>query len=138
MATGAFEFNETAQRYEYGTVSASLFHGLSEAMAFLLDLGMDRVWARSHYLGARLIAGLSEAGAEVVSPHATDEHSGIVTFRAGGLSRGDLQSYLSRDYKIRSRGIYEGGLDAVRVSPHVYSTAADVDRVIEAVAALNS
>ncbi len=138
MATGVFDFADTAQRYEYGTVPVSLFHGLSEAMGFLLDLGMDRVWARSHYLGTRLITGLTEAGAEVLSPHASDENSGIVVFRVSGMTRPELQSYLSREYKIRSRGIYEGGLEAVRVSPHIYSTAADVDRVIEAVEALNS
>lgn len=136
MATGEFSFAETAQRYEFGTVPVSLFHGLSEAMGFLLDLGMDRVWERTHYLGARLIQGLDRAGADVVSPHAADEHSGIVTFSVEGMSRGDLQSYLARDYQIRSRGIYEGGLDAVRIAPHIYSTAADVDRVIEAVEVL--
>ena len=101
-----------------------------------LDLGMHRVWDRSHYLGTRLIEGLDSAGAEVISPRAADEHSGIVTFRVEGMSRADLQGYLAKDFKIRSRGIYEGGLDAVRVAPHIYSAATDVDRVIEAVEAL--
>lgn len=137
MATGAFGFADTAQRYEFGTVPVSLFHGLSEAMGFLLDLGMDRVWARSHYLGQRLIKGLQRAGADVVSPLDSSENSGIIVFRVNGMTRPQLQSYLAKDYKIRTRGIYEGGLEAVRVSPHIYSTGADVDRVIEAVDALN-
>jgi selenocysteine lyase/cysteine desulfurase len=137
MATGVFGFADTAQRYEFGTVPVSLFHGLSEAMGFLLDLGMDRVWARSHYLGQRLITGLRSAGAEVVSPLDSSENSGIIVFRVKGMTRPELQSYLAKNYKIRSRGIYEGGLEAVRVSPHIYSTGADVDRVIEAVAALH-
>ena len=136
MSTGEFSFATTAQRYEFGTVPVSLFHGLSEAMGFLLDLGMHRAWDRSHYLGTRLIEGLDSAGAEVISPRAADEHSGIVTFRVVGMSRADLQGYLAKDFKIRSRGIYEGGLDAVRVAPHIYSAATDVDRVIEAVEAL--
>ena len=138
MATGVFEFADSAQRYEFGTVPVSLFHGLSEAMGFLLDLGMDRVWERTHYLGTRLMAGLRDVGANVISPKAAAENSGIVTFRVEGKTRQELQSYLAKDHKIRSRGIYEGGLDALRVAPHIYSTSADVDRVVEAVEALTA
>ena len=133
MATGEFAFHPTAQRYEYGTVSAPLFHGLGAAMEFLLDLGMERVWRRDQALGARLIAGLQEAGAEVLSPLRPGEHSAIVSFRLQGMPRAELQSRLASEHGIRSRGIYEGGLEAVRVSPHIFSLAADVDRVIEAV-----
>lgn len=138
MATGQFAFDPTAQRYEYGTVSVALFHGLGVALQFLLDLSMERVWARDHALGARLIAGLQGVGAEVVSPLHPDEHSAMVSFRVAGIDRSQLQTYLAEKYRIRSRGIYEGGFDAVRVSPHVFSSAADVDRVVEAVAALRA
>ncbi len=133
MATGEFAFNPSAQRYEYGTMSTPLFHGLGAAMDFLLDLGMERVWQRDQHLGRRLIAGLQEAGAEVLSPLQPDEHSAIVTFRLEGVPRPELQQRLAREHRIRSRGIYEGGLEAVRVSPHVFSLAADVDRVVQAV-----
>ena len=133
MATGEFAFHPSAQRYEYGTMSIPLFHGLGAAMQFLLDLGMERVWQRDQALGRRLIAGLQEAGAEVLSPLQPGEHSAIVSFRLEGMSRPELQQRLAREHRIRSRGIYEGGLEAVRVSPHVFSLADDVDRVIEAV-----
>ncbi len=133
MATGEFAFHPSAQRYEYGTMSTPLFHGLGAAMDFLLDLGMERVWQRDQDLGRRLIAGLREAGAEVLSPLQPGEHSAIVTFRLEGMPRPELQQRLAREHQIRSRGIYEGGLEAVRVSPHVFSLAADVDRVVEAV-----
>ncbi len=133
MATGEFAFHPSAQRYEYGTMSTPLFHGLGAAMEFLLDLGMERVWQRDQALGRRLIAGLQEAGAEVLSPLRPGEHSAIVAFRLEGMPRPELQQRLAREHRIRSRGIYEGGLEAVRVSPHVFSLADDVDRVIEAV-----
>ena len=133
MATGEFVFHPSAQRYEYGTMSTPLFHGLGAAMEFLLDLGMERVWQRDQDLGRRLIAGLQEAGAEVLSPLQPGEHSAIVTFRLEGMPRPELQQRLAREHKIRSRGIYEGGLEAVRVSPHVFSLADDADHVIEAV-----
>ena len=133
MATGEFAFHPSAQRYEYGTMSTPLFHGLGAAMEFLLDLGMERVWQRDQALGRRLIAGLQGAGAEVLSPLRPGEHSAIVTFRLEGMPRPELQQRLAREHGIRSRGIYEGGLEAVRVSPHVFSLADDVDGVIEAV-----
>ena len=133
MATGEFAFHPTAQRYEYGTMSTPLFHGLGAAMGFLLDLGMERVWQRDQDLGQRLIAGLQEAGADVLSPLRPGEHSAIVSFRLEGMPRAEVQLRLAREHHIRSRGIYEGGLEAVRVSPHIFSLAEDVDRVIEAV-----
>ena len=114
-------------------MSAPLFHGLDAAMEFLLDLGLERVWQRDQDLGRRLMAGLREAGAEILSPLQPGEHSAIVTFRLKGMPRAELQERLAREHRIRSRGIYEGGLEAVRVSPHVFSLADDVDRVIEAV-----
>ncbi|MFH1569863.1 MAG: aminotransferase class V-fold PLP-dependent enzyme [Gemmatimonadota bacterium] len=135
LRTGQFQLNSTAQRYEYGTVSVPLFVGLGAAVQFLLDLGLENVWRRDHAMATRLMEGLEGVGARVLSPRHPDEHSAIVTFRVDGMSKDDLQGFLSRKYQLRTRGIYEGGLDAVRVSLHLYNSYAEVERVVEGVRA---
>jgi selenocysteine lyase/cysteine desulfurase len=51
------------------------------------------------------------------------------------MERSKLQTFLSEKYQLRTRGIYEGGLDAIRISLHLYNSFADVDKVLEGVQA---
>lgn len=135
MITGAFQFHPTAQRYEYGTVSTPLFAGLGTAMEFLLKIGMENVWRRDLAMAAALKEGLNKLGVEVNSPQHPEEHSAIITFTLKNMDRSKLQNFLSEKYKLRTRGIYEGGLDAIRISLHLYNSFAEVDKVLEAVQA---
>ena len=107
-------------------------------MQFLLDIGIDNIWRRDHALGAALIAGLNELGVEVLSPQHRDEHSGIITFRLRNMAYGELQQFLAEKYQLRTRGIYEGGLNGLRISLHVYNSFADVERVLAGVKAAQS
>lgn len=138
ISTGEFEWAATAQRFEYGTVNVPLFVGLGASMQFLLDIGIDNVWRRDHALGSALIAGLNELGVEVLSPQHRDEHSGIITFRLQNMAYGELQQFLAKKYQLRTRGIYEGGLNGLRISLHVYNSFADVERVLAGVKAAQS
>jgi selenocysteine lyase/cysteine desulfurase len=36
-------------------------------------------------------------------------------------------------YNLRARGVSEGGMNALRVSTHIYNTFEEVERVLEAV-----
>jgi selenocysteine lyase/cysteine desulfurase len=135
ISSGEFAFASTAQRFEYGTVNVALFVGLGASMQFLLDIGTDHVWQHNQALGAALIEGLNELSAEVISPQHPDEHSSIITFRLRNMPYGELQSFLANKYQLRTRGIYEGGLDALRISLHLYNSPADVERVLAGVAA---
>jgi len=135
MATGEFGFRPTAQRYEYGTVSTPLFYGLGESMGFLLELGLEKVKRRNHGLATTLMAGLDELGASVLSPRQPGEHSSIVTFKLKEMPRDELQRFLGKHYRIRSRGIYEGGLEALRISLHIYNSFEEVGRILEGVRA---
>ncbi|MDA0334129.1 MAG: aminotransferase class V-fold PLP-dependent enzyme [bacterium] len=135
ITTGEFTFEKTAQRYEYGTVNVPLFVGLGASMDFLLRIGMDNVWRHNHAMGAALKEGLNELGAEVLSPQVSEEHSSIITFRIANMPYADLQGYLSREHKLRTRGIYEGGLNGLRISLHLFNDFADVERVLDGVSA---
>lgn len=135
LHTGEFHLHPTAQRYEYGTVNVPLFVGLGASVEFLLGIGLRQVWQRDFALATALKNGFDELGVEVLSPHHPDEHSSMITFRIKNVDRGTLQSFLARNFKLRTRGIYEGGLNAVRISFHIYNSFQEVDKILEAVAA---
>lgn len=133
LAKGSLNLHPTAQRYEYGTVSIPLRFGLGAAIKFLQRIGMENVWKRDQALSTRLFKGLHEIPyIKVLSPASDAERSALITFKHEKLSNGDLQNHLST-YKLRTRGVGEGGLNALRVSTHIYNMYEEVDRTLEAV-----
>ena len=58
----------------------------------------------------------------------------MITFMHTAIGHDRMQQHLD-GYHLRTRGVTEGGLAALRVSTHVYNTPGEVDRVIEGVRA---
>jgi selenocysteine lyase/cysteine desulfurase len=133
LAKGKLEFVPTAQRYEYGTVSIPLRFGLGAAINFLQKIGMENIWKRDQALSTRLFKGLKSIPfISVLSPESSTERSALVTFKHEKIPFGDLQRHLDT-YKLRTRGVGEGGVNALRISTHLYNTPDEVDRAIQAV-----
>jgi selenocysteine lyase/cysteine desulfurase len=133
LAKEKLEFVPTAQRYEYGTVSIPLRFGLGAAINFLQKIGMQNVWKRDQALSTRLFNGLKSIPyVSVLSPESSTERSALVTFKHEKIPFGNLQRHLDT-YKLRTRGVGEGGVNALRISTHLYNTPDEVDRALEAV-----
>ncbi len=133
LAKGKLDFVPTAQRYEYGTVSIPLRFGLGAAINFLQKIGMENIWKRDQSLSTRLFKGLKSIPyVSVLSPESSTERSALVTFKHEKIAFGDLQRHLDT-YKLRTRGVGEGGVNALRISTHLYNTPDEVDRALEAV-----
>lgn len=133
LTRGIMQLHPSAQRYEYGTVSAPLLAGLSAALEFVLQIGVQNIWRHNFALAAKLREGLEPLGIAINSPQA---HSAMITFTVPKRSREEVMRMLAEKFQLRTRGIYEGGLNAVRVSFHVYNSFAEVERVLEGVAAM--
>ncbi len=133
LATGQFQFHPSAQRYEYGTLNGAFVAGLGAALTWLEGFGLDAIYHHDRALADRLRTGLEKLDVEILSPDEPESRSAIVTFRLVNMPHTELQSFMMKNYSLRVRGIYEGGLNAIRVSLHLYNTAADVERVLEAV-----
>jgi cysteine desulfurase/selenocysteine lyase len=133
LAKRWMDFVPAAQRYEYGTVSIPLRFGLGAAIDFLHKIGMENVWKRDQILSTRLFTGLKSIPyVKVLSPESTSERSALVTFKHEKVAYLDLQNHLTT-YKLRTRGVGEGGVNALRISTHLYNSPEEVDRVLEAV-----
>ncbi len=136
IRTGEFHLHPSAQRYEYGTVNTALVAGLGAAARFLLDIGQENIWRHNLALANKLRAGLRELGCEDLSAQYPEGSSAMVTFRLPGMARAEVQNLLASKHKLRTRGVYEGGLDGVRISLHLFNSFEEIDRIIEAVAAI--
>jgi selenocysteine lyase/cysteine desulfurase len=133
---GTYQFDPTAQRYEYGTVSTPLRVGLGAAIGFIQRIGIGNVWERDRALSTRLFRALQEVpGVTLLSPGRDDMRSAMITLMHEAVPYMALQEHFAAS-GLRTRPVNEGGLAAVRISTHVYNTPDEVDRVVEAVRAV--
>ncbi len=130
----ALTYNPTAVRYEPGTRDVASVVGVQAAVAFMSQIGMDRVAAHGQGLAQRAQAGLRAIpGIEVLTPTDPALSASITTFRSATMPYDRMLAYLQPTHKMRLRSVTEVGLNAIRVSTHVYNSAAEVDRLIEGV-----
>jgi cysteine desulfurase / selenocysteine lyase len=136
LAEGTVTLRADAQRFEYGTQNDALVYGIEAAADFVAALGLTKIWEHSRALAERFRSTLEKMkSVELVSPAESDARSAIVTFRiAGRDNRLVAGALVARRLRVRSLG--EAGLNAVRASFHVCNTDAEVDRLIEGVAAI--
>jgi len=126
-----FELRPDARRFEPGTLNVAGLAALDASLSLLLEVGIDRVWARVFALTQRLVDGLESIGWRVFSPRRDEaEASGIVIFDppSSVKAKRDPQAIVRM---LRREGIVlvvrEGRL---RASPHFYNTTEQIDRLI--------
>ncbi len=128
-----FEFQPDARRFEPGSWNIPGVLGLGASIDLLLDVGIDNVWQRVDALTTQFCEGATRKGYEIFTPRTNpDERSGIVIFSAperlgGADSHQKIVHELGQDKIVIA--LREGRL---RVSPHFYNTAEQIDRLIEA------
>ena len=120
-----------ARRFEFATMAYGAAIGLERSIAYLRQVGIDRIFDYDLALGDRLIAGLRRFGAAIVSPAGREARSPIVSAR---FPRRDPQEI------VRALGgagvVVSARRDGVRFSPHLYTSEADIDRALGALGEL--
>lgn len=102
---------------------------------FLESIGKERIEARLRAIIARLRRGIEAIpGVSILTPPDPAINAGILIFSLPGISGGDAFEALYRDHDIGSARA--GLVDGVRLSPHIYNTLADADRVVDALKAM--
>ena len=104
---------------------------LAEAFRFHLDIGKDRVAARTYEQATRLKAGLAEIGGiTLVTPADQGLSSGIVCFDVAGASAFDVVGRLAGQGIAASVTPYRE--EHVRVGPSIVTSPDEVDALLEA------
>lgn len=124
-ADGDYTLRPDARRFEVGTSAVGPAAGLVEAVDVVEELGYDTVTSRVERLTDRLKAGLDDD--RLRSPR--DYESGLVSFTVDDPER-TVERLAEAGVRIRSIPL-DG---TVRASVHVFNTAGDVDRLLDALA----
>jgi cysteine desulfurase/selenocysteine lyase len=136
MEERTLELHRSAQRYEFGTQNEALFYGLDVAARFISAIGLDAISAHNQHLANLLWQGLQGMpGLEVLSPREERFRSSMITFRFQNHDYRQACTALSKK-RIRVRPVGEAGLNAIRVSCHIYNNEDEIARLLSEVGGL--
>lgn len=110
-------------------------HAVVAALGFQAGIGRPAIETRARELSRRLMTGLQRIdGVQLYTDPAPDRSAAIVIFRPGTLDPRRLGEALARDHAIVVTTRPAGGSNpGIRVSPHFYNTADEIDRLLEAI-----
>lgn len=129
-----FKPRDDARRFELYEKNRALVLGLGKAVAYALNIGVDRIWQRIHYLAGLMRAQLSEIDSITVHDIG-DEKCGIVTFSVKGIDSTTVRNLLAENKinvsvgKAISTLIYMDKkhlTSVVRASVHYYNTVEEI------------
>ena len=130
---GLFKYTAGAHRYEYGTRNAASVLAVAEAMRFQNEIGRDRIAARGHALADRVRAGFEKIDSvEILTPADPTLRGSILTFRTPKMAYGKIFERLLVDHHLRTRPVSEVGLNALRVSTHLFNSPEECDHLVAA------
>lgn len=133
---------------ESGTPNTPGLAGLGAGIAYIRKIGLDTIRTREKQMTEALVEGLAEIpGVTIYGPGRTEERTAVICFTAGDADCGMVAHLLDRDYGIACRsglhcapwahrvlGTLQTG--AVRLSPGYFTTMAEVETTIGAIAGI--
>lgn len=134
-------FLPAPHRFEAGTQAVSQVVGLGAAVHYLEAIGMDAVAAHEEAFAERVVAGVSAIpGVRVVGPQVGERRGGLVSVAVDGVHAHDVGQFLDEAGLVVRVGHHCAqplhralGITATtRASAHVYTTADEADRFVDA------
>jgi kynureninase len=119
----------SARRFEYGTPAVAAVATARAGISLLEEVGMDTVRRRHRELSQRLLEGALAQGWRARCPRRADERTSIVT-----LEHPDPQAAVAR--LLASSLICDARPGLIRLSPHYFNTAEEIDRALALLAPL--
>jgi cysteine desulfurase / selenocysteine lyase len=117
-----FELVENARRFEIGTLAYQDLAGFRESLKLILSVGVSQIQRHIFDLLDILIGELGQSPVVIRSPLAPEHRSGILSFSCGDVASLRL-SFRTEQIIVSER---EG---AIRVSPHLYNNAQDMEKL---------
>lgn len=140
-------FRDPPQRFEAGTPPVSQAVAWHGAVDVLTELGMDRVAAHEHLLTERMLAGVATIpGVRVLGPTTAQDRVGAVSVVVDGVHPHDVGQVLDASgIAVRvghhcAQPVHRryGATASTRASVYLYSSAAEVDAFLEALAGVRA
>lgn len=134
MTTQPVQFKgivDNAHRYFYGTQNHALFQGVTKAIEWMENIGMENIENRVRDLGSytrKKLELIPEI--EFLTPAEEKSRAAVNGFRLKGLTYQQVTEAAAKE-NIRIRGVAEAGLNSIRVSTHVYNQKEEIDALSE-------
>jgi len=133
-------------RHESGTLNVPGIAGMAAGIGYLSKMGLDAVCAHEGKLRERAVSGLRQLGAKI---YGGAPSVGVLSFNLPGLDSSELAYILGDSYSICVRGglhcsprghssLGTTDLGTVRVSPGIFNTEADIDKLLVALSQLQN
>lgn len=134
-------WKELPWKFEAGTPNIAGAIALGAAVDYLIELGMDQVYAHEQELVSYILPKLQAIeGLTVYGPQDPSQHMGVLAFNLDGLHPHDVATALDYEGVAVRAGhhcaqpliSHLGISSAVRASFYLYNTKADCDKLVEA------
>jgi len=132
--------NPDIRKFEnLGTRSFPIEQGIGEAVNFQEGIGSKRKEERIRYLKNYWAEKVQHIPKVKLHTSLNAKYScAICGVSIDGMTPGELDTALFEKYKIHTVGINWENIHAVRVTPHVYTTLQDLDKLVRAIAEIAS
>jgi selenocysteine lyase/cysteine desulfurase len=131
IAQREVEFEDGSRKFEPGAYTHSVLAGLRAALDLLLEAGPSEIWQQIRGLTQLLRDRIEPAGFDFLSPTEKKNRSGILTFRHPRVSSERLAEALAKREIVVSLRFDRANRSWLRVSPHFYNTAAEMEQVAD-------
>jgi selenocysteine lyase/cysteine desulfurase len=127
MSIADYSPHRSARRFDSGTPPVPALYAAVAGLSLVAETGVPAIEAHVHALGDRLIEGLEELGATVVTPRDAAGRGPLVCVRSSDI--GALVGTLASE-----RIVVSSREDKLRVALHFYNVEEDVDTLLDALA----
>ena len=124
------EMNANVRKFEeIGTHPAANHNAIAEALTFHEGIGAERKAARLRYLFQRWAKRLEKLPkVKILTPYDPAQSCGLASVAVEGMDVNKLVAYLWDKHRLIVTPIVHKEFSCVRVTPSVYTTAAEIDR----------
>jgi selenocysteine lyase/cysteine desulfurase len=122
-------------RYEKaGQPNIPAWLGIGAAIQVQNEIGKDNIESRVRELSKHLREGLKTIpSVSILTPENQQLNAALTTISLDHVTPETVVTTLVQREKIYTRTIYDGGIEALRVSTHFYNTPAEIDHLVAAV-----
>ncbi|MFZ9840323.1 MAG: aminotransferase class V-fold PLP-dependent enzyme [Candidatus Nanopelagicales bacterium] len=140
-------FRSDNGKFEAGTMNIAQVIGLSAAVDYLKNIGMDRIHQHEVSLTKVAMDGLrSIEGVRILGPLDTKSRGGLVSFEVAGVHPHDVSQYLDNDGIAVRAGHHcawplhrkLGATASTRASFYIYNSESDVDHFIQSMSRIRA
>lgn len=127
--------SDDIRKFEHlGTRSFAIEQAIGQAVDFHHMIGSERKEKRLHYLKNYWAERVRELpGVSIATSLKPDFACAIALLQVEGKEPGEVGNYLFREHKIHTVPINWENIHGVRITPNVYTTTRDLDRLVGAV-----